>query len=57
MGPVWGGSVNMAKAGFPPVKSRAQEKCSSRVLTQGFAGRKLVSYSWLNGLHHSYAWA
>ncbi|GAB6059353.1 hypothetical protein JCM31598_24700 [Desulfonatronum parangueonense] len=48
---------HMAKSGFPPVKSRAQEKCPSRFLPQGFAGRKLVSYSWLNGLHHSYAWA
>ncbi|WP_459939047.1 integrase core domain-containing protein [Desulfonatronum parangueonense] len=47
---------HIAKSGFAPVKSRAQEKCPNCILSQGFAGRKLVSYSWLNGLHHSYAW-
>ena len=48
---------HMAKGCFPPVKSKAQEKCPSKILHQDFAGRKLVQYSWLNGLHHSYAWA
>jgi len=51
------GRPHMAKGGVPPVKSRAQEKCPSKILPQDFAGRKLVQYSWLNGLHHSYGWA